>query len=48
MPALTLILAACAADSKNESVLAKNDAIDDYIEGAELKEVDQQLAEAAE
>ncbi len=41
VPALTLILAACAADSEKESVLAKNDAIDDYIEVADLKEIDQ-------
>jgi hypothetical protein len=41
LPALILILAACAADSEKESVLARNDAIDDYIEVAELKEIDQ-------
>ena len=41
VPALALILAACAADSEKEGVLAKNDAIDDYIVVAELKEIDQ-------
>jgi hypothetical protein len=38
---LTLLLAACAGNSEKESVIAKNDAIDDYIKVAELQEIDQ-------
>ena len=39
--ALLLMLAACASDSEKESVIAKNDAIDDYIKVAELKNIEQ-------
>jgi len=36
-----MALAACAGSPEKDSVLAKNDAVDDYIEVAELKAVDQ-------
>lgn len=39
--AATVVLAACANNAEQESVLARNDAIDDYVKVAELKEVDQ-------
>lgn len=39
--ALTVLLVACAANPEKESVIAKNDAIDDYIKVAELQEIDQ-------
>ena len=39
--AATLVLAACAGNTEQESVVARNDAIDDYVKVAELKEVDQ-------
>ena len=39
--ALLLMLAACAGNSEKESVIAKNDAIDDYIKVAELKNIEQ-------
>lgn len=35
-----VLLAGCAGTPEDESVLAKNDAIDDYIKVAELPEVD--------
>lgn len=38
---LGFLLAACAGGPENESVILKNDAIDDYIEVAELKDLDQ-------
>jgi hypothetical protein len=38
---LTLLLVACAGNPEKESVIAKNDAIDDYIKVADLQEVDQ-------
>jgi hypothetical protein len=38
---LTLLLVACAGNPEKESVIAKNDAIDDYIKVAELQEIDQ-------
>ena len=39
--AMALVLAACAGNPEAESVVAKNDAIDDYIKVAQLKELDQ-------
>jgi hypothetical protein len=38
---VTLALTACAGNTEQESVVARNDAIDDYVKVAELKEVDQ-------
>jgi hypothetical protein len=37
----TVLMGACASSSEDESILSKNDAIDDYIEVGQLKEIDQ-------
>jgi len=37
---ITTVLAACANTAKEESAVAKNDAVEDYIVAAELPEVD--------
>jgi len=39
--AAAILLAACAGNPEEKSVVSRNDAIDDYIEVADLTEIDQ-------